>query len=143
MLINDLRLTEFISLDELLRAIKRRLNFDSRPSETEGIRGGGKIALLSKSRCEMTPARRGLTRHRLGGGVGSDPPPPRFFRNNFFIYYCIDMKLGTPLWASIWRRIVQRKSKSAVNFLLWVEFCDVTSRDFGPIKGKGLEIHQK
>ena len=47
----------------------------------------------------------GLTRHRLGGG--SDPtPPPRFFWNNFFIYYCIDMKLGTPLRASIWRRLV-------------------------------------
>ena len=54
------------------------------------------------------------------GGGGSDPtgPPPRFFRNNFFIYYCIDMKLGTPLRASIWRRLVQRKSKSAGNFLL-------------------------
>ena len=52
------------------------------------------------------------------GGVGSDPPPPRFFRNNFFIYYCIDMKLGTPLRASIWRRLVQRKSKSTGNFLL-------------------------
>ena len=52
-----------------------------------------------------------------GGGVGS-APPPRFFWNNFFIYYCIDMKLGTPLRASIWRRLVQRKSKSAGNFLL-------------------------
>ena len=85
-----------------------------------------------------------LTRHRLGGGVGSDPPPPRFFfRNNFFIYYCIVMKLGTSLRASIWRRLVQRKSKSAGHFLLYVEFCDVTSRDFGPIKGKCLKIHQK
>ena len=50
------------------------------------------------------------------GGVGSDPP--RFFRNNFFIYYCIDMKLGTPLRASLWRRLVQRKSKSTGIFLL-------------------------
>ena len=53
-----------------------------------------------------------------GGGGGSDPTPPRFFWNNFFIFYCIDMKLGTPLRASIWRRLVQRKSKSAGNFLL-------------------------
>ena len=58
-----------------------------------------------------------LTRHRLGGGR-IRPPPPQFFYNNFFIYYCIDMKLGTPLRASIWRRLVQRKSKSAGNFLL-------------------------
>ena len=63
------------------------------------------------------PAVCGLTRHCTAwGGVGSDPP--RFFRNNFFIYYCIDMKLGTPLRASIWRRLVQRKSKSAWHFLL-------------------------
>ena len=60
-----------------------------------------------------------LTRHRLrGGGRIRPPPPPRFFWNNFFIYYCIDMKLGTPLRASIWRRVVQIKSKSAGNFLL-------------------------
>ena len=48
-------------------------------------------------------------------GGGGRIRPPRFFRN-FFIYYCIDMKLGTPLRASIWRRLVQRKSKSAGNF---------------------------
>ena len=65
--------------------------------------------------CSPPPVRV-LTRHRLGGG--SDPTPPRFFWNNFFIYYCIDMKLGRPLRASIWRRLVQRKSKSAENFLL-------------------------
>ena len=41
------------------------------------------------------PIAMALTRHRLGGRI--QPPPPRFFRNNFFIYYCIDMKLGTPL----------------------------------------------
>ena len=56
-----------------------------------------------------------LTRHRLGGGRGGGGRirPPRFFQNNLFIYYCVDMKLGTPLRASIWHRLVQRKSKSA------------------------------
>ena len=44
------------------------------------------------------------------GGSDPTPPPLGFFRNNFFIYYCIDMKPGTPLRASIWRRLVQRKS---------------------------------
>ena len=52
------------------------------------------------------------------GGGGRIRPPPRFFWNNFFFYYCIDMKLGTPLRASIWRRLVKRKSKSAEIFLL-------------------------
>ena len=58
-----------------------------------------------------------LTRHRLGRGGGSDPTPLGFSQNNF-IYYRIDMKLGTPLRASIWRRLVQRKTKSAGIFLL-------------------------
>ena len=49
--------------------------------------------------------RKGLTHNRLG--VGFDPP--RFFRNNFFIAYCIDMELGIPLRASIWRLLVQKK----------------------------------
>ena len=62
-----------------------------------------------------------------GGGVGSDPPPLGFSGITSSFYYCIDMKLGTALRASIWRRLVQRKSKSAGNFfaidrILWRHF---------------------
>ena len=50
-----------------------------------------------------------------GGGVGSDPF--RFFRNNFFIAYCIDMKLGIPLRASISRLLLQKIEIGRIFFL--------------------------
>ena len=53
-----------------------------------------------------------------GGGGGRIRPPLGFSGITSSFIFFIDMKLGTPLRESIRRRLVQRKSKSAGNFLL-------------------------
>ena len=55
-----------------------------------------------------------LSRHRLGSRIR----PLVFFRNNFFIAYCIDMELGTPLRASIWHRLMQKKNQNRPDFFI-------------------------
>ena len=92
-------------------------------------------SLKSRSQCQPATA--------WGGGVGSDPLGFSKITSSSLTSYCIFMKLCTPLRASIWRRLVQQKSKPAGNFCYRSNFVTSLHAIFSPINGKCLKIHQK
>ena len=90
------------------------------------------------------PSGRGLTRHRLGGGGGSDPTPPLGFSGITSSFITVSTWNLAHLSGHQFGVVSCKENQNRPEiFLLQVEFCDVTSRDFGPIKGKCLKIHQK